>query len=230
MTSRRSGYKVALRTIPPVKNDTGSPNYPTDPRNITLTYSHRSQWWEDPDFAPERWHVSADVTDGDDLVSHVGDIGMIALDMYQVQRPFDLLDAEDSDLSLIGGTIFNLVSNDGLTPDLEKKLEPIGGRILILDTVCLTPEWRGFGIGALLTGIAIKKMSADATAAVCYPAPFGEEDPVKRKRAITKLRKVWRQLGFTHFRDNVYVLNLSLVTLGNALTRLEAQFPEHYSA
>jgi hypothetical protein len=39
------------------------------------------------------------------------------------------------------------------------ELEPIGSRILIMNSVRLAAQWRGFGVGVLLAGTAIKKVS-----------------------------------------------------------------------
>jgi GNAT superfamily N-acetyltransferase len=67
----------------------------------------------------------------------------------------ELLAAEDGDVSRIAEVIFDLASGE-LVEDLEETLEVMGDRFLILDCVELAPEWRGFGIGALLTATAIK--------------------------------------------------------------------------
>ena len=115
-----------------------------------------------------------------------------------------------------------------LDPDLDEQLEPIGNRILILHSVRLVPEWRGFGLGALLAGTAIRKLSGGARAAVCYPAPLNElteagpddHGDADWDKAVAALQKVWARLGFEHFRDGVHVLDLSLVTLDEKLGQL----------
>ena len=149
---------------------------PGDPWNITLTYRHQHYWWFSADDAPETWHVSADIDDGSGphSGSHVGDMDITLVDAYQTRDPFALLDGQDAELGHVAGTLFD--AGDGrLDPDLDEQLEPAGSQILILHSVRLAPEWRGFGLGALLAGTAITKLSSGARAAVCYPAPLNEQ-------------------------------------------------------
>ena len=199
---------------------------PADPHDITLTYQHRHLWWFDADTAPETWHVSADIYDdsGTHVVAHVGDTHIVAVDVYDTRDPFGLLDGEEADLGLIAETVFS-AGGGRLDPELDELLEPVGSRLLILNSVRLTPEWRGFGLGALLAGTAIKKLAGGGRAAVCYPAPIGERDEdelseAARERAIEAIGRAWAQLGFHHFRDGVHVLDLSLVSLDENLSRL----------
>lgn len=197
---------------------------PQDPSEITLTYQHRHYWWFSADDAPETWHVSADIGDGG---PHVGEMDITLVDTYETRDPFALLDGQDAELGHVGGTIFD--AGDGeLDPDLDEQLEPAGSRILILHSVRLLPQWRGFGLGPLLAGTAIRKLSAGARAAVCYPAPLTEQTDAgpddqrdaEWDQAVAALRQVWERLGFEHFRDGVYVLDLSLVTLDEKLAQL----------
>jgi hypothetical protein len=204
------------------KNDERIP--PEDPSAITLTYEHRHYWWFSVDDAPETWHVSADIGDGG---PHVGDFDITLVDIYETQDPFALLDGQDAELGHVAAAIFD--AGDGrLDPDLDEQLEPVGSRILILHAVILAPEWRGFGLGALLAGTAIRKLSGGARAAVCYPAPLSgqtEAGPEERSdadwdSAVAALQQAWARLGFAHFRDGVHILDLSLVTLDEKLGQL----------
>lgn len=207
---------------------------PDDPWSITLTYRHDHRWWSGTNEEPESWHVSADVFDdsGMHVKSHVGDMTIVVIDVYQTHDPFGLLDGEDADLGAIAGTIFDARTGQ-LDPDLDDLLEPMGDRILILSSVRLTPGWRGFGLGVLLAGTAIKKLSGGVRAAVCYPAPIDElndeepDSPAAREQAIAALGKVWARLGFEHFKDGVHVLDLSLVTLDESLGRLHKRAEQH---
>jgi hypothetical protein len=199
---------------------------PADPDDITLTYQHRHHLWDDANTAPETWHVYADIYDDGctETVEHVADMDIVAVDVYDTRDPFSLLDGEEADLGLVAGTIFN-VRSGRLDQELDDLIEPLGSRILILNSVRLARHWRGFGLGVLLAGTAIRKLSGGARAALCYPAPLGETDEdelseARRERAIAKLGKVWAQLGFEHFRDGVHVLDLNLVTLEERLEQL----------
>jgi len=208
---------------------------PDDPWNITLTCRHEQLWWSGANEEPESWHVSADVFDdsGTQVKSHVGDMIIMVVDVYQTRDPSGLLDGEDADLGAIAGTIFDARTGQ-LDPDLDDLLKPLGDRILILNSVRLIPEWRGFGLGVLLAGTAIKKLSGGVRAAVCYPAPIDEpadgepDSPAAREQAIEALSIAWAQLGFEHFRDGVHVLDLSLVTLDESLGRLHKRAEQHH--
>jgi hypothetical protein len=208
---------------------------PDDPRAITLTYHHQHLWWYGADDALETWHVSADVDGGGEAGAgaHVGDMSITLVDLYQTHDPFALLDGEDAELGRIAETLFD--ADDGqLDPDLDEQLEPAGERILILHSVRLAPRWRDFGLGALLAGTAIRKLSGGARAAVCYPAPLAESgddpDDEEWERAAASLQRVWAGLGFTHFRDGVYVLDLSMVTLDEKLGQLRHHAESHRPA
>ncbi|WP_158894547.1 hypothetical protein [Amycolatopsis anabasis] len=201
---------------------------PADPSDIHLSYSHRQYWWFDADAEPQVWHVSADIYDdsGTEVLIHIADVSIVLVDVYETEDPFGVLDGEDADLGLIAETLFDPATGR-LTEGPDDRLEPMGDRILILDSVRRAPEWRGHGIGVLLAGTAIKKLSGGVRAAVCYPAPLdapahqrGDENPRERQAAITALAGVWGKLGFEHYRGGVYVLDLNLVTLDDRLRHL----------
>jgi hypothetical protein len=139
------------------------------------------------------------------------------------------LDGEDADLGLVAEALFAPATGQ-LALELDELIEPAGSRLLILNSVRLAPEWRGFGLGVLLAGTAMKKLSGGARLAACYPAPLaepgdadGEDDPVARGVAEATLSEVWAQLGFEHFRGGVHVLDLNLVTLDESLERVRKQ-------
>jgi hypothetical protein len=201
---------------------------PADPWRIDLTYRHRQRWWFSGDTEPEAWQVSADVFDdsGTHRIFHVGDMEIVVIDPDQTTDPFGMLDGEDADLGRIAETVFDPATGQ-LAPALDDQLEPHGSRILILVSVRLGPKWRGFGLGVLLAGTAIKKLSGGVRTAVCQPAPLRDpqegdvdQDLVEREVAIACLSKVWSQLGLEHFRDGVHILDLNLVTLDERLEEL----------
>lgn len=196
---------------------------PDDPSSITLTYLHQHHWWSSADDALETWHISADIDhDG----PHVGDMYITLVDIYETRDPFGLLDGQDAELGRIAEALFD--AGDGhLNPDLDEQLEPFGSQILILHSVKLVPQWQGFGLGALLAGTAVRKLSGGARAAVCYPSPLNEPpesgDEISEAdwdKGVTALQQVWGRLGFEHFRDGIYVLDLNMVALDEKLGRL----------
>jgi len=220
----------------------GDPGHvpPASPWSITLTYRHEHLWWSGPDDAPSSWQVSADIYDdsGTHVQSHAGDINIVLIDVDDTRDPFGLLDGEDADLGLIAETIFD-VGSGGLNPDLDIQLEPLGSRILILNSARLAAEWRGFGLGVLLAGTAIKELSGGVRAAVCYPAPIddltgghqgtGQSNPAERQKAVAALDRVWAKLGFEHFRNGIHVLDLNLTTLDENLAQLRKNAERYHT-
>jgi len=201
---------------------------PADPWLISLDYRRTRPWWYDAEDAVTRWTVTADVEDDDGHPGdHVADIAIVVVEPDRTRDPISLLDGEDGDLGLVAETIFDIGSGD-LDPDFDDLLEAAGSQILVLNRVELTAAWRGFGLGALLAGSALRELSAGARAAVCYPAPIGgdaeeQTDPFSRRRAVASLERVWAGLGFVPFRNGIHVLDLGLVTLEESLAKLRAQ-------
>jgi hypothetical protein len=93
---------------------------PADPWSIQLTYRHDQRWWFDANQEPETWKISADIYDdsGTRFESHVGDISIVTVDIYDAHDPFGLLDGEGADLGLIAEAIFDPATGC-LHPELE---------------------------------------------------------------------------------------------------------------
>jgi len=91
-------------------------------RNLSL--SHRRAWWAEPDEEPETSQVSADAydEDGSRVVSHVGDMRFVAIDLYEAGNAAGLLVGERAQLSEIAKVVFDRGSGD-LAEDLEESLE-----------------------------------------------------------------------------------------------------------
>lgn len=53
--------------------------------------------------------------------------------------------------------------------DFEEVLAHPVGDLLVMDRVILEPGWRGFGLGPVLAGAAIRRLSSDCTAVLCEP-------------------------------------------------------------
>lgn len=190
---------------------------PQDPSGITLTYGHRDHWnsWLYDNL--ESWHVSADIiSPGPRGDAHVGEMEILAVDLFVTLDPADLLGRHGGELSRIAQALFDPAS-DELYPELGRHVQLESSRMLILHWVNLEPQWRGFGFGALLAGLAIRKLAGGAWAAVCYPAPLGwpaaPPPPGVRDaewdQAAGVLCRVAAKLGFEHYRDGVHVLNFS---------------------
>lgn len=203
---------------------------PGNPSFIELIYTHRQFWNDSPDEEPETWHVSADIYDADGrtIESHVGDMEFVVVDLAENRSAFDTLDGIDGDLGAVAAAVLAPSTNE-LRAELDESLVSFASRILIVNRVQLVDEWRGFGLGVVLTGVAVGQLRHGCRAAFCYPASIDGSAPgndrIRRKAAADRIAKVWMQLGFEPFRDGVYVLDLGLVTLDDCVERLRERLP-----
>lgn len=197
---------------------------PADPGAIELSYTHRHGLFDTGDAEPEIWNVTADVWSGEDEPDdHVGNLELVRIDPYRLADALLVLDSYDADLGLIAATVLDEHAG-GLNRGLAARLEVHGNDLLIVHEIQLDPKWRGHGLGALLAGLAIRRLSGGCQAAVCYPAPLDWDengDPDRWDTAVAALSTVWSRLGFQHFRNGVHVLDLALVTLDEAIARLQ---------
>ncbi|MDH6113924.1 GNAT superfamily N-acetyltransferase [Kitasatospora sp. MAP12-15] len=107
----------------------------------------------------------------------------------------------------------------GLAPALAE-MEPT--LLLLLESVHVTDEWRGKGVGMSLAVTALRRLAVPGTVAICYPAPlhdhgpdepcsYESDDPEVRRpdeEAVAKLRKAWERHGFRPIGEGVYALAL----------------------
>lgn len=96
------------------------------------------------------------------------------------------------------------------------------GHILLLDRVWLDPDHRGRGLGSVVAAAAIGRLGRGCHLAACYPAPFEEtsDAPADRARAVEALGRVWSKVGFRHWRDGVWMLDLTTTDMQETLARL----------
>ena len=98
------------------------------------------------------------------------------------------------------------------------------GYIVLLDRVWLDPAHRGRGLGPIVAAAAIGRLGRGCHLAACYPAPFeaASHQPEDRARAVEALGRVWSKVGFRHWRDGVWMLDLSTSDMQATLVKLLA--------
>ncbi len=109
-------------------------------------------------------------------------------------------------------------TEDGdLVPALAELRPPL---LLLLESVHVTEEWRGKGVGMRLAVAALRRLAVPGTVAVCYPAPIHDHGPdepcsyesadpeIRRpdEEAVAKLRTAWERHGFSHLDQGVYTM------------------------
>ena len=112
-------------------------------------------------------------------------------------------------------------------PPLSADLGDASGRtghILLLDRVWLDPDRRGRGLGPIVAAAAIARLGRGCHLAACFPAPFegASGQPDDQARAVEALGRVWSKVGFRHWRDGVWMLDLSTDDMQATLAELVA--------
>lgn len=173
----------------------------------------------DEDAGLVRWNVTATSVPGEDDEEEqlVGRLRLATVDLYTPVEPLDLFDMVSDDSYRVGRAI---LGEDGrLRPELESFEST--SRVIVLDTVVLEPAWRGRGLGPVLAGQALRRLSGGCGLAATYPGPLVDLG-YSTEEAAQRLAVVWGKLGFTHHADGVHVLDLRKVTLDRSLRRLIA--------
>jgi GNAT superfamily N-acetyltransferase len=98
------------------------------------------------------------------------------------------------------------------------------GHIMLLDRVWLDPDHRGRGLGPVVAAAAIARLGRGCHLAACYPAPFDgtSRQSEDQDRAVEALGRVWSKVGFRHWRDGVWMLDLSAHDIQATLAELVA--------
>ncbi|MEV8441906.1 hypothetical protein AB0425_31385 [Actinosynnema sp. NPDC051121] len=181
-----------------------------------------------------QWSASVHlIDDGGEPIESMGHILAHAVEYEQMSDPFSVLDEETADLGHIAGVFFDIHTGE-LVDELDDKLEPLGSGMLVIDSVHLDSKWRGYGFGPLFVGMVIESLGAGRRFAALQPAPIGRQDAefetssqsdpeASDLTARAKLGVLWSQLGFEHFKDDVWVLDLSLPTFPKAMASIRSR-------
>lgn len=209
----------------------GHPKF--DLADVELQFQFAHYTWAKKNFEDrflQEWSISANWLDENGKpLEEVGTASIIIVDLGEAWgagvHPYEVCDAASADLETIAAVIFDSSTGE-LTPELEKKLNFPGGAMLVLDRVRIVPAFRGQGAGVLVAALAIDTLSRGCSFAVCYPAPFEDEDRANFDHRQKELEKIWSRIGFELFRGGVWVLDLTEITFGRLLQeRLDRVFP-----
>ncbi|WP_327411301.1 hypothetical protein OG458_41945 (plasmid) [Streptomyces sp. NBC_01281] len=217
---------------------------PADPSLITLTYQHEHlvQGFEF-DETLEVWTVTARIdadtlaealsatTDMDqdaldavqDIV--VGRMSFVRVRMFGPDHPFDAMDSYTGDVARIGEVVLDVAGGEW-TEAFETALAHPVGDLLVMDRVTLEPAWRRFGLGPVLAGAAIRRLSEGCVATVCEPGSADDRElsQAEHEEARVKLGRVWEKIGFTPFQDGVHMLDCHLQRTQTLLTERQEEF------
>ena len=169
----------------------------------------------------ERWAVSVLLdrgVPGDDRVE-IGDVQLLVLTLEPGMEIGQLADR-------VSGTWVDIETVAHAPRSQDDLGEDAGGlrRIVLLDRVWLDPAHRGHGLGPIVAAAAIGRLGRGCQLVACYPAPFetNSRHPEDRAGAIEALGRVWSKVGFRHWRDGVWMLDLSTHDMHATLLELLA--------
>ncbi|GAA1987254.1 hypothetical protein [Kitasatospora viridis] len=187
----------------------------TDQDRFLIAYASRHYADADWTTKADRWTASF-YTEADTTVFGTAEITRVALGA--VPNPRQTLDADPGVLDRIPRVVF---TEDGRLVPLVAELNP--SLLLLLESVEVTEEWRGKGVGMSLAVTALRRLAIPGTVAICYPAPihpqhgpgevcsYESDDPEVRRadeEAVVKLRRAWERHGFELIADGVYGLRV----------------------
>ncbi|MET9037327.1 hypothetical protein ACWEQ3_29785 [Streptomyces mirabilis] len=217
---------------------------PADPSLISLAYHHEHplQAYEFVDTL-EVWTVTARIdadvlaedmaaySDMDqDLLDAVQDIAVgrmsfVRVRMFGPDHPFEAMDSYTGDVSRIGEAVLDVATGEW-APEFEAVLGHPVGDLLVMDRVVLEPAWRGAGLGPVLAGTAIRRLSQDCVAVACEPgsADGRELTDARHREAATKLGRVWERIGFEPFQCGVHILDCHLQCTQDLLAERREEF------
>lgn len=196
---------------------------PVDISAISLNFYFQIGWEETPSDGPSFWHVSADVRDfnTERVTHHVGSFMFYRVEPVETRDMFGVMDGYDADLGHIAQMILDPQSGE-IRDDLRDQTAGFESDILVLCRAQLEDGWRGFGLGAVLAGRAIKQLGHGCLGVVLEPAsilPESRQDGETQEHAAMKISKAWEKIGFTHVGDKLMLLDLATTMLDKCLAR-----------
>lgn len=216
---------------------------PADPSLISLGYHHEHpiQPYEFDDTL-EVWAVTARI-DADVLAEEmaascdadqesleaadvvVGRMSFVRVRMFGPGHPFQAMDSYTGDVSRIGEVVLD-VADGQWDPAFEKAIAHPVGDLLVMDRVVLEAGWRGAGLGPVLAGAAIRRLSKDCVAVACEPgsADGREMTADEHREAAAKLGRTWARIGFEPFQDGVHILDCHLQRPQDLLAERQKEF------
>lgn len=169
----------------------------------------------------ERWAVSVllhDPAGGEEGV----EIGDAQLLVFTLEAGRDIGELADR----ASGTWIDVETRPGEPRPPADPGEGSGGtsHIVLLDRVWLDPGHRGRGLGPVVAAAAIARLGRGCHLAACYPAPFEGPSlpPEDQARAVEALAGVWSKVGFRHWRDGVWMVDLGTTDMEAILAELLA--------
>jgi GNAT superfamily N-acetyltransferase len=150
-----------------------------------------------------RWTAAFHRVDDDGrLLEPVGHAHLVALPLADLDGlPAELLADEAPDLGVIGRALFD---GAGLRPEVVTAYPAAAAReaVLVVQHCELEAAFRGRGLGPLLLGRALHRLRPGHGLVALIP------DQLHGPEVAGKIATSWQSLGFTRWRDDVWLLDL----------------------
>lgn len=155
----------------------------------------------------------------------VGRMSFVRVRMFGPDHPWKAMDSYTGDVAGIGEVVLDVAAGDW-APGLQATLAQPVGDLLVMDRVILEPGWRGVGLGPVLAGSAIRRLSQGCAAVACEPGSAdGRELTADQHRdAAVKLGQLWQRIGFEPFQDGVHLLDCHLQRTEDLLAEQQGEF------
>lgn len=87
---------------------------------------------------------------------------------------------------------------------------PPESHVLVLDRVWVRPEHRGHELGPAIATAVIERLRRGCHLAACFPAPLdgAPQTDTEHRQSVDALGAIWSKVGFRHWRDGVWMLEL----------------------
>ncbi|MEU9348026.1 hypothetical protein AB0D74_43205 [Streptomyces sp. NPDC048278] len=212
----------------------GSHARPTPPTtdDITVDFgiddiilSYHSDYWiaADHDDGVQQWDIGMHFAE-DGPGPQFGRISLHLVDHNRCFDPIAACDALSEDLFTISKALFD--PSLGLRQDLWDRLS-CPGNTIIVDSVSIDSRLRGHGLGVLLTGMALDYLSNGTGVIALFPGPVERRTDTPYEEACARLGRAWSRLGFTPYRDGVWILDPGLITLHEAVAAEQQRLAGH---
>jgi hypothetical protein len=137
----------------------------------------------------------------------------------------DLWKVHDGDLDAISG---ELGSIDEVIDDVFHERWTPSFPVLIVERLELEMAWRARGLGRIILVRIIAALGSASELVLIEPSPLSSRmlTPEERADGRRRLAKHWEPLGFEHYRNGIYILDLrtqhALDSLAAVITHHEA--------
>ena len=135
---------------------------------------------------------------------------------------WDGLSALGLDVALVGEA---LLGEHFELAELTAEMELVHGRAVIVNSMEISPDWRGAEYGLLATELALRELGRCADVAALYPMQPDLADLDERAAAESRPVAVWGPVGFVDFNGIMALAPASVVGPRQRSTVVESALP-----